>query len=57
MPENILAEIEIEYRTSEENYNESNENIDFAIDTPPQCLTVPLNSRNFGEYNDLPKAN
>ena len=57
MLENILAEIEIEYRPSEENDKESNENIDFAIDTPPQCLTIPLNSRNCGEDNDLPKAN
>ena len=34
----------------------SNENIDFAIDTPPQCLTIPLNSVNCDEDNDLLKT-
>ena len=34
----------------------SNENIDFAIDTPPQCLTIPLNSVNWDEGNDLLKT-
>ena len=32
---------------------ESNENIDFAIDTPPQCLTVLLNSTNCDEGDVL----
>ena len=31
---------------------ESNENIDFAIDIPPKCLTIPLNSTNCDEGND-----
>ena len=31
---------------------ESNENIDFAIDTPPNCLTISLNSTNWDEGND-----
>ena len=35
---------------------ESNENIDFAIDTPPQCLTIPLNYVNCDEGNDLLKT-
>ena len=43
---NISAEIEIQYKPSEENDKESNENIDFAIDTPPHCLTITLNSKN-----------
>ena len=25
---------------------ESNGNIDFSVDTPPQCLAIPLNSTN-----------
>ena len=35
---------------------ESNENIDFAIDTLPQCLTIPLNSTNCDEGDDLLKT-
>ena len=35
---------------------ESNENIDFAIDTPPQCLTIPLNYANCDEGDDLLKT-
>ena len=35
---------------------ESNENIDFAIDTPPQCLTIPLNCTPCDEGNDLLKT-
>ena len=31
---------------------ESNENIDFAIDTPPKCLTILLNSTNCDEGDD-----
>ena len=31
---------------------ESNENIDFATDTPPNYLTIPLNSTNWDEGND-----
>ena len=35
---------------------ESNENTDFAIDTPPQCLNIPLNSTNYDEGDDLLKT-
>ena len=35
---------------------ESNENIDFAIDAPPQCLNIPLNSTNCDEGDDLLKT-
>ena len=35
---------------------ESNDNIDFAVDTPPQCLTFPLNSTNCNEDHDLLKT-
>ena len=31
---------------------ESNENIDFAIDTPSQCPIIPLNSTNCDEGDD-----
>ena len=34
------------------NQQESNKNIDFAIDTPPQCLTILLNSTNCRECDD-----
>ena len=34
---------------------ESNGNIDIAIDTPPKCLTIPLNSTNCNEGDDLLK--
>ena len=34
---------------------ESNENIDIAIDTPPKCLAIPLNSTNCNEGDDLLK--
>ena len=35
---------------------ESNENTDFAITTPPQCLNIPLNSKNCDEGDDLLKT-
>ena len=35
---------------------EPNENIDFVIDTPPQCPTIPLNSTNCDEGDDLLKT-
>ena len=35
---------------------ESNENIDFTIDTPPQCLTIPLNSTKCDKGHDLLKT-
>ena len=35
---------------------ESNENIDFTIDTPPQCLTIPLNSTKCDKGDDLLKT-
>ena len=35
---------------------ESNGNIEFVIDTPPYCLTTPLNSINCDEGNDLLKT-
>ena len=35
---------------------ESNENIDFTIDTPPQCLTIPLNSMKCDKGHDLLKT-
>ena len=35
---------------------ESIENIDFAVDTPPQCLTIPLNSTNCDKGNGLLKT-
>ena len=35
---------------------ESNENIDFAIDTPPKYLTIPLNSTNWDGGDDLLKT-
>ena len=35
---------------------ESNKNIDFAIVTPPHCLTIPLNSTNCVEDDDLLKT-
>ena len=35
---------------------ESNENIDFVIDMPPQCLTIPLNSTKCDEGDDLLKT-
>ena len=28
---------------------------DFAIDMPPECVSIPLNSRNFDEGDDLLK--
>ena len=34
---------------------ESNENIDFAIYTTPQCLTTPLNSTNCDGNDDILK--
>ena len=37
--------------------DEFNENIDYAIDTPPQCLTMQLNSTNCAEGDDLRKTN
>ena len=36
---------------------ESNKNIDFAIDTPPQCLTIQINSTNCAEEDYLLKTN
>ena len=36
---------------------ESNENIDFAIGTPSQCLTIQLNSTNCDEGDGLFKTN
>ena len=39
------------------NQQKSNENTHFAIDAPPQCLTIPLNSTNCDEGNDLLKTN
>ena len=35
---------------------ESNENIDFAIGTPPQCPTISLNSTNCDEGDDILKT-
>ena len=32
---------------------EANANVDFAIDTPEQCPTIPLNSTNYDEGDDL----
>ena len=43
------------YRKSWGN-NKRNGDIDFAIDTPPQCLTIRLNSSNFYEGDDLVKT-
>ena len=36
---------------------ESNKNIDFAIDTPLQCLTIQINSTNCAEDDYLLKTN
>ena len=36
---------------------ESNENIDFAVVTPLQCFSIPLNSANCDEGDDLIKTN
>ena len=36
---------------------ESNKNLDFAIDTPPQCLTIQINSTNCAEDDYLLKTN
>ena len=41
---------------SRKSTKESSENTDFAIDTPPQCLTIPLNSKNCDEGDDLLKT-
>ena len=35
---------------------ESNENIDFAVETPPRCLTIPLNSTKYDESDHLLKT-
>ena len=39
------------------NQQESNENTLFVVDGPPQCFTIPLNSTNCDEGNDLLKTN
>ena len=41
---------------STETDEESNGNIDFAIDTPLQCLTIPLTSTNREEGDHLFKT-
>ena len=35
---------------------ESNKNIDFAIDTPPKCLTIPLSCTNCDDGDDQLKT-